>query len=125
MLLGGRSVTAELLGWFTSKKQGLMHGHSLYRGGRSRHSWRFRMVISSQGRVRFSDRRVRHTSRHLCAFSSGKYSLMKSMNARSLGVICLPEGHSSRKVFFSVVYSSRTVTNAPVSRAARTENSDM
>jgi hypothetical protein len=33
MPLGGRSVTAELLGWFTSKKQGLMPGHYLYRGG--------------------------------------------------------------------------------------------
>jgi hypothetical protein len=33
MPLRGRSVTAELLGWLTSKKQGLMPGHYLYGGG--------------------------------------------------------------------------------------------
>jgi hypothetical protein len=91
-------------------------------------SWRSSMVIAKiflQNEWFYSAIKRAHTSRYLCALSSGRYSLMKSMNARSLGVICLPDGHSSRKVFCSVVYSSRTVTNAPLSRAARTENSDM
>jgi hypothetical protein len=125
MLLGGRSVTAELLGWFTSKKQGLMSGHYLYRGGpmSSFVAIQDGDLIARQSSIQRST--APHTSRHLWAFSSGRYSLMKSMNARSLGVMSLPEGHSSRKVFCSVVYSSRIVTKAPASRAARTENSDM
>jgi hypothetical protein len=49
---------------------------------------------------------------------------MKSINARSLGVTCLPDGHSRRKAFCSIAYASRTVTNLPASRALRTANSD-
>ena len=123
MPVGGPYEATDLLAWLASEKNGRMTGQTIcIDGGRCGD------VIAKiflQNEWFYSAIKRAHTSRYLCALSSGRYSLMKSMNARSLGVICLPDGHSSRKVFCSVVYSSRTVTNAPVSRAARTENSDM
>ena len=126
MPVGELYEATDLLAWLASGKWPYDRPDYLYRW-RDR-SWRFSMVIAEmflQNEWFYSAIKRAHTSRYLCALSSGRYSLMKSMNARSLGVICLPDGHSSRKVFCSVVYSSRTVTNAPISRAARTENSDM